>query len=100
MSNRSKSLEVLAVCGLGMGTSLILRMTVESVLKKLNIAANVANTDLSTAQGMQVDVLVGQSMHVEELTQIATIVVTVEDFVDEEAFEAKLVPALQKQGWI
>ena len=37
-------MKILAVCGFGVGSSLVLRMTVEKVIKKLEIDAEVENT--------------------------------------------------------
>jgi ascorbate PTS system EIIB component len=38
----SKKVKVLAVCGFGVGTSLILKMNIADVLKKNDIAAEVS----------------------------------------------------------
>ena len=100
MTQRPEPLTVLAVCGLGMGTSLILRMTCETVLSRLGIQAKVENTDLSTAKGMSPDVLVGQGMHMGDLVGLAPVQVVVDDFVDDAALEARLRPALEEAGWL
>lgn len=49
-------MKVLAVCGFGVGSSMVLKMTVEKVAKELGIDAIVENTDLSTAKATQADV--------------------------------------------
>ncbi|WP_298076823.1 PTS sugar transporter subunit IIB [uncultured Abiotrophia sp.] len=49
-------MKILAVCGFGVGSSLVLRMTVEKVVKELGIDAEVENTDLSTAKATLADV--------------------------------------------
>ncbi len=100
MSERPDPLKVLAVCGLGMGTSLILRMTTETVLARLGVTASVENTDLSAARSTEADVIVGQGMHMSELDGAAPVTVTVDDFVDEAALEARLRPALEEVGWL
>jgi PTS system ascorbate-specific IIB component len=100
MSQRPTPLTVLAVCGLGMGTSLILRMTCETVFNRLGIEARVDNTDLSAAKGQSPDVLVGQGMHMGELEGVAPVHVVVDDFVDDAALEARLRPALEEAGWL
>ncbi|WP_282944856.1 PTS sugar transporter subunit IIB [Cellulomonas endometrii] len=100
MSQRPEPLTVLAVCGLGMGTSLILRMTCETVFSRLGIDAHVDNTDLSAAKSMSPDVLVGQGMHMGDLEGLAPVNVVVDDFVDDAALEAKLRPALEEAGWL
>lgn len=48
-------MKILAVCGFGVGSSMVLKMTIEKVLKKLNVDAEVENTDISSAQGMKCD---------------------------------------------
>lgn len=100
MSDRPDPLKVLAVCGLGMGTSLILRMTTEAVLARLGVSAAVENTDLSAARSAEADVIVGQGMHMSELEDTAPVAVTIDDFVDEDALEARLRPALEEVGWL
>lgn len=100
MNQRPDPLSVLAVCGLGMGTSLILRMTCETVFNRLGITARVDNTDLSAAKSMSPDVLVGQGMHMGDLEGVATVNVVVDDFIDDAALEAKLRPALEEAGWL
>jgi ascorbate PTS system EIIB component len=100
MSQRPDPVQVLAVCGMGMGTSLILRMTCETVFTRLGIPAKVEHADLSTAKSQTVDVLVGQGMHMEELGGAAPVIVTVDDFVDDRALETRLRPALEAEGWL
>lgn len=100
MTDRPDPLMVLAVCGLGMGTSLILRMTTEAVLQRLGVSADVDNSDLSAARSTDAHVIIGQGMHVSELDGAAPVIVTVDDFVDEGALESRLRPALQAAGWL
>lgn len=100
MTDRPELLKVLAVCGLGMGTSLILRMTTETVLQRLGVAADVDNSDLSAARSTGAHLIVGQGMHVDELDGAAPVIVTVEDFVDEDALESRIRPALREAGWL
>lgn len=51
-------IKILTVCGLGQGTSLILRMNVEQVLGEKNIKADVEHTDVSSASSMQADYII------------------------------------------
>lgn len=100
VSQRSGPLKVLAVCGLGMGTSLILRMTAETVFSRLGIDAEVQSTDISTARGTEADVIIGQGMHMIELKGLAPVSVTIDDFIDDVALEERLRPALERAGWL
>ncbi len=100
MAERREPLTVLAVCGVGMGSSLILKMTAESAMQNLGVAAKVENTDMSTARGMSPDVVVGQGMHTDDLADLAPVVVTVSDFLDADGLTQQLRGPLQEQGWL
>lgn len=51
-------MKVLTVCGLGQGTSLILKMNVEQALGEKGIRADVEHTDVSTASSMNADYII------------------------------------------
>lgn len=93
-------LSVLTVCGVGMGTSLILRMTAEKVFDKLGLRARVVATDVSSAIGMHPDIVIGQAMHTPEFEGRAPVVVSVDNFLSEDEMRDKLVPAMKGQGWL
>jgi ascorbate PTS system EIIB component len=97
---RREPLEVLTVCGVGMGTSLILKMTVEDALRILDVPARVECTDVSTARGMSPDVVLAQKMHAGELTDLAPVVITVDDFLDRDKVADLLREQLSRQGWL
>ncbi|HEX2177431.1 MAG TPA: PTS sugar transporter subunit IIB [Nocardioidaceae bacterium] len=93
-------LHVLTVCGVGMGSSLMLKMTAEEALRALNVDAQVEATDVSTARSMTPDVVIGQGMHTQEVSDLAPIVVTVSDFLDREGLQETLQQELAAQGWL
>ncbi|WP_081620515.1 PTS sugar transporter subunit IIB [Nocardiopsis potens] len=97
---RSDPLVVLAVCGVGMGSSLILKMTAEGALSDLGVAAKVENTDITTARGTAADVIVAQGMHTGELEGLAPVVLTVDDFLDRDGLARSLRERLAGQGWL
>jgi|LGVE01.1.fsa_nt_gb PTS system ascorbate-specific IIB component len=53
----SRRITVLAVCGFGVGTSLILRMNIEKVLKEQGIDAEVINADITTGTSINCDII-------------------------------------------
>jgi ascorbate PTS system EIIB component len=93
-------LRVLTVCGVGMGSSLILRMNAEEVLAELGVAAKVEATDVSSARGMGADVIIGQGLHTSELGGVAPIVVTITNFMDKDALRSQLAEQLGEAGWL
>ena len=91
-----EDLEVITVCGVGMGTSLIMRRTAEEVFKDLGLHAHVQATDVSSARGMTADMLIGQSMHTSEFTGgHFPMVVTVDNFIDKKEMREKILDALE-----
>ena len=93
-------LVVLTVCGVGMGSSLILRMTAEDVFKQLGLHARVTATDVSSARGMPADILIGQEMHTGDFEGLVPVVVSVTNFLDKDEMKAKLVAAMEAAGWM
>ena len=49
-------MKILAVCGFGVGSSMVLKMTIDKVIKELGLKATAENTDLSTAKATPADV--------------------------------------------
>ncbi|SCX76393.1 PTS sugar transporter subunit IIB [Alkaliphilus peptidifermentans] len=50
-------MKILAVCGFGVGSSMVLKMTLDRVFKQLGIDAEVENTDLTSAKGSSPDAI-------------------------------------------
>lgn len=95
----NRELKVLTVCGVGMGSSLILKMTAEKALAELGIEARVEHADLSSARGMGADVILAQGLHISELAGVAPVVIEVSNFLDVTALKTQLVSRLKEQGW-
>ncbi|APH14844.1 PTS system, Lactose/Cellobiose specific IIB subunit [Clostridium sporogenes] len=51
-------MNILTVCGNGIGSSLMLAMKIEEICKENEIAANVESTDFNSAQGKKADLIV------------------------------------------
>ncbi|HBG8623418.1 TPA: PTS sugar transporter subunit IIB, partial [Clostridioides difficile] len=48
-------MKILAVCGFGVGSSMVLKMTIQKALKQLGIECEVENTDINSARGADCD---------------------------------------------
>lgn len=95
-----KPLRAMTICGVGMGSSLILRTTAEKAFDQLGVEAKVEHADVSSARSIRADVIIGQGFHTEEFQDAAPVVVTISDFTDVEALKNKLKEPLQEQGWL
>lgn len=60
-------MKFLAVCGFGVGSSMILKMTVERAANERGISCEVENTDISSAKGAAVDAVFTSHELAEEL---------------------------------
>ncbi|MDN4075932.1 PTS sugar transporter subunit IIB [Fictibacillus terranigra] len=75
-------MKILCVCGLGQGTSLILRMNVETVLRDLGISADVENTDVSAASSMPSDYIITSNELAQTLEAASADVIVVHNYFD------------------
>lgn len=96
----NRELRILTVCGVGMGSSLILKMTAEKALAELGVEARVEHADLSSARGMGADVILAQGLHVGELLAVAPVVIEVNNFLDAAALKIQLARRLTEAGWM
>lgn len=74
--------KILAVCGLGQGTSLILRMNIEQVLGDLGVQADVEHIDVSAASSMDADLIVTNNELAKSLPDQKDKVVIVNNYFD------------------
>jgi PTS system ascorbate-specific IIB component len=75
-------LKVLCVCGLGQGTSLILRMNVEQALGEKGIMADVEHIDVSAASSMNADYIFTSNELAESLQGHAGKIIIVNNYFD------------------
>ena len=89
-------LKIVAACGNGMGTSMIIKLKVENILKKLNVAASVEAMSIGQATGMinSADIIICSTHLKEQFAQgkakIATVVNLMSDAEVEEALKKVL----------
>lgn len=93
-------MKILAVCGMGIGSALILRMQVEKALKRLNLAAEVELADISTARAlaMSADVIVTSAELAQQLGSVPGKIVTIKNYVDVNEMTEKLQAAIGPQA--
>lgn len=93
----AKRIKILAVCGMGVGTSMLLKMSIEKALKALGLEATVDLADISTARGQaaHVDLVVTSNELAERIGEIQTPIVTVSNFMDVNAIKEGMQAALK-----
>lgn len=83
-------MKIMTVCGLGQGTSLLLKMNVEEALRSLGIDAEVDNTDVSSVAVEKADLILAGEYHLDALAGIDTPIIAISDFMDVEEIKRKL----------
>lgn len=77
-------MKIIAVCGVGMGTSLILRMNIEEVFRQNGIEASVEHSDVSSAKGMDYDYIATSNELAEAFDGDKKRVVIINNYTDKE----------------
>ncbi len=87
---------MLAVCGMGFGTSLMMLMNVQDLGNKHGIEVKGEAVDLGSAKGRQVDLIVASSEIADQLSGEPSRVVALNNIVDKEEMERKVLPVLKE----
>jgi len=93
-------LRILAVCGMGIGSSLLLMMNVQKALKQLGIRADVEQSDIGLARSASggFDLIVTTAELAQLLVGVKPPVVTITNFISVQEMVDKLGAALGEKG--
>lgn len=92
-----KKLNVICVCGYGLGTSLILKMQLDEVFREAEIEAEVTPCDITSATGLNADLFfTSAEFHGQLQAGTSAPVVEVHDFLDKNLLTEVAVPAARK----
>ena len=93
-------MKITVVCGNGLGTSLMMEMSIKTILKDLQVNADVDHVDLGSAKGTASDIFVGTKDIAEQLVaqQVDGEIVALENMIDKVAMKERLSVALNKLG--
>jgi PTS system ascorbate-specific IIB component len=88
-------MKIIAVCGMGIGTSVLLKMNAEKVLRQLGVEATVEAADVETARASRdAQILLTTPDLVERLQGLPSEVIAIEHFFDLEEITNKLSGSL------
>lgn len=90
-------MKILAVCGMGLGTGLLLRMQAEKALKELGIDADLEVADIGTARALAstADLILTSEELAAQLGQVKPKIVTIDNFIDLREMVTKLRAAME-----
>lgn len=93
-------MNILVVCGAGLGSSFACQMSVESVLEELGVDAKVEHSDISSAAGNRADILMLASNFRNQIDKynLDTRVIYLDKLIDKKEIKGKLEPVLIEMG--
>lgn len=88
-------MKIMTVCGFGVGTSLLLKMTVDSILEEEGINDDVEAIDMTSACGNSADlILTSKEIGKEIEGQVSGKLVYISNFMDKEEVKEKILKAI------
>jgi PTS system ascorbate-specific IIB component len=93
-------LNILMVCGAGLGSSFACQMSVEAVLKKLNVTAKLDHSDVTSVAGSKADIIISAENFEKVVNRYETKATKIflARLVDKKEIEEKLLPVLKEKG--
>ncbi len=90
-------MKIVAVCGMGIGTSVLLKMNAEQVLRDLGVDGDVEAADIGVARGaaQSADIVLTSDELAGEIGEVPAKVIVIDNFVDLDEISQKLSAALQ-----
>lgn len=91
-------MKIVAVCGMGIGTSVLLKMNAEKALRALDVDADVEAADIGTARGAarMADLVLTSAELAPEIGDVPADVIVVDNFIDVAEITEKLTAFLGK----
>jgi ascorbate PTS system EIIB component len=89
-------MRVATVCGMGFGTSMMLKLSVDKILREAGIQAEVSPVDLGSVKSMQVELIVAPSDMRSNLAGSKVPVVYIDNLVNKAEIAEKVVPAAKE----
>ncbi|MFC4736297.1 PTS sugar transporter subunit IIB [Bacillus daqingensis] len=89
-------MKVLCVCGMGFGSSLMLKMTAEKVLKNKDVKADVEAVDFGTAQSVTADLILTNNEFASQLQGGQAFVKAIVNMASEQEVESAIEEFLNK----
>jgi len=91
-------MRIATLCGMGFGTSMMLKLFIDDILKAEGIKAEVVPWDLGTFKGQRADIVVAAMDMEMHLRNTTARVVLIRNLVDKAEIKDKVVAAIRQAG--
>ena len=89
-------MRIATLCGMGFGTSMMLKLTIDDILKAEGIKAETVPWDLGTFKGQQADIIVAPPDMESHLKNVTSPVVLIRNLVDKKEIKEKVLSAVHQ----
>lgn len=89
-------MQIATLCGMGFGTSMMLKLFIDEILKAEGIKAEIHPWDLGTFKGQQADIVVAPTDMASHLRSTPGRVVLIQNLVDKAEIRVKVVEAARE----
>jgi PTS system ascorbate-specific IIB component len=89
-------MRIATLCGMGFGTSMMLKLFIEEILKAEGLKAEVIPWDLGSFKGQQADIVVAPTDMQMHLKDAKSKVVLIRNLVDKAEIKEKILSAMQE----
>ncbi|HEX7298654.1 MAG TPA: PTS sugar transporter subunit IIB [Solirubrobacteraceae bacterium] len=91
-------IRIATVCGMGFGTSMMLKLTIQQILRDEGIDAKVDPVDLGSFKTMPADVVVAPTDMGAQVSGTPARVVLIDNLIDKDEIRRKVVAVLRAEG--
>ena len=92
-------MKILTVCGMGSGSSLILKINVDAILKELNLKAQVDAIDVGSYKSAEADIIFSTKDLARQLKDASVPVVLLQTVLDKKTIKEELIKFKEEHGW-
>lgn len=91
-------MEIITVCGMGLGTSMMVKLSIDKILKEEGISAKVNPVDLGSFKSAQADIVVAPKNMERQVSGTSADIVLLNNLTDSTEIREKLLPLIQKHS--
>ena len=89
-------IRIVTLCGMGFGSSLTLKMSIDKILSTNGIRAEVIAWDLGSFKGQSADIVVAPSDMKKHLESYSGKVILINNLIDQKEIESKVLPVVRQ----
>lgn len=90
-------MKIYTVCGMGFGTSLMVKMTIDDILKEINEKADVEAIDMGSAKGLRADLFITSSDMEGSFPNVDAPVIYLKNMVDKVEIKEKITKFMKAE---